>query len=267
MEFKSFARGRYVDAGTFADCYRGYKVDSGDYVLMKHVKNEQKTWHLENENYILSLIRDVDRTSKVVAFFPLEGCLILEWFEGQSLFDLIQTEVLLECEMKSIFIQLVKTVSQLHKLNVVHNDIKAENVLVKRKSKTSFDICLIDFGLAYVSSDGKIPQEWKNKGSANYQATEKFDPHFEVTEAWKTDIWSLGVLLFVMMEQKYPYEPSDIAKHIRDQKTFPNIQSTSSMKQRFSNGMRNLLESLLIGNPKDRPSITQVECHAWLQTE
>lgn len=258
---ESYAKKNFIDEGSFSTCYLGQSTSDNKTVVLKIAKTEDKKSHLKDEADILPYVSQVSGICKMLNYYPEEGCLVLERFAGDCLYDVINSQLLSESDMKTVFINLVNVIEQLHKLKVVHNDIKPENVLIN----SNLEIRLIDFGLAYISEDGKVLEKMKNKGSPNYLAPERFDPTFEVTDAFKTDIWSLGVSLFVMMSKKFPYVAYDFKQRIMKEKVFPDIFAASYMVQNFSRSLINLLESMLKGNPQDRIDLNGIRCHPWLK--
>jgi serine/threonine protein kinase len=114
-------------------------------------------------------------------------------------------------EISCIFKQVTNAVSYLHQNGIVHQDIKPQNILL-----TSTGNALIsDFGTGHNFSSCA-----RGFGSPAYQAPEFIDRvgNEDDSDAGKEDIWSLGVTLYFLHFQKYPFEGSnvyEIAKSIR----------------------------------------------------
>ena len=102
-----------------------------------------------------------------------------------------------EKEAKSFLKIIASTLEHLHERNIVHRDIKAENILINRHR----NLKLIDFGFSIES----IPPATIDTfcGTPTYMAPEivsKID-HVPIY----TDMWSLGILLYVMLQGNYPF--------------------------------------------------------------
>jgi serine/threonine protein kinase len=101
-----------------------------------------------------------------------------------------------------LFFQVVEGVAHLHKHWFVHNDIKADNVLLSSDGIPK----LCDFGLAC-----KIGQPLSGCGTSLYMAPELFGQDGKkvgVLASPLHDVWSLGVLLFVMLTDEFPWQLS-----------------------------------------------------------
>ena len=146
----------------------------------------------------------------------------------------------------------------LHKNNVIHRDIKAANVFLSKNNT----IKLGDVGIIKVL----IP-------SYKYANTNIGTPYYMSPEVYKrqryntkTDIWSIGVLLYELMTLKLPYNANDIAglKY-----KISNSKWTLSNKYRnlYSHDLCDLLEHILDVNQTSRFTIDQVLNHRYLKSE
>ena len=103
-----------------------------------------------------------------------------------------------ERESKRIFSQLVKGVCYCHTKNIVHRDIKLENILLDEK----LNVKLIDFGFSII----KMPSKKLNIfcGTPSYMAPEIVSKsQYSGPEA---DIWALGIVLFLMLCGYFPFK-------------------------------------------------------------
>jgi calcium-dependent protein kinase len=122
----------------------------------------------------------------------------MEYCEKGDLMDKIRDREELtfsEQEASHIIGSILKALVHCNRINISHMDIKPENIMCGE------DIKLIDFGLSRVlSSDDK-----STVGSLYYIAPEVFKGEFNI----KCDIWSLGVVLFQMLTNSYPFYGCD----------------------------------------------------------
>ena len=123
---------------------------------------------------------------------------IMELCSGGEIFDkLIKMQRFTESDMKSLCMQIFSAVEYIHSLSIIHRDVKAENFLFAADGS----IKLIDFGLAVrLKHDNEFLKEIV--GSAHYIAPEMLDRKYSKS----VDIWSAGVLVFLMIHGRYPFD-------------------------------------------------------------
>jgi serine/threonine protein kinase len=169
--------------------------------------------------------------------------------------------------------QLCEGLKVLHDLNVVHRDLKPQNLLIDFKDNDSTNIANMrlkigDFGLARFIQ----PQDMAATlcGSPLYMAPEIL--RYQSYDA-RADLWSLGIILYEMVYGKLPYTGANhiqLAENI--QKTTPNfpttVQLTSSpvgTLSSVSTDCINLISSLLKKKPTDRITFEELLAHPFLQ--
>lgn len=137
--------------------------------------------------------------------------------EGQTLFEIIvglyKREPSVEkhfnlTRLLNIFRQLSDALSYAHARGVIHRDIKPENILIGMFG----EVTLIDWGVAKVWG---MPSEGNRGGTPLYMSPEQILGHKPVDE--RTDIFSMGIVLYEMMTQREPFRGPTI------QDTFQNI--------------------------------------------
>ncbi|KAF7548246.1 hypothetical protein G7Z17_g7184 [Cylindrodendrum hubeiense] len=148
---------------------------------------------------------------------PSRAILVLSYCPGGDLFDIATAhrEVLRESLLRRIFAELVGAVSYLHERRIVHRDVKLENVLVNLTPAELADstidwatypysvVILTDLGLSRrIADDEKLETRC---GSEDYAAPEVImgQPY----DGRATDAWSLGVLLYALLEARLPFDP------------------------------------------------------------
>ena len=155
------------------------------------------------------------------------------------------------------FFQICTAVNYLHnELKIVHRDLKAENILLDEFN----NVKLIDFGLSR-SKDARDQMMKTRCGSPLYSSPEIVlgNPYNE-----KTDIWSLGILLYHMLTGMFPFKSDNIMKLFyyitKNEVFFPMNYETN-----LSSDVRDLILKMLEKDPNKRPSIIEVLNHSWFQ--
>ena len=116
----------------------------------------------------------------------------MEYFPGQKLLDyILQQGKLNEKETAIILKQMVLILFYLRKQGIIHRDIKAENVLVRKIGET-IEVKLIDFGLATMNLQTEFI---KLCGTPGYVSTEILS---ELNYDYRSDIYSVGCLVYLM---------------------------------------------------------------------
>lgn len=179
--------------------------------------------------------------------------LFLELCPNGTLFDLIVSKKKIpEDEAKYIFKQIVVTLKYIHSQNVIHRDIKPENILIDENLNIKF----IDFGFsAYYDPDNLSKT---NCHTPNYASPQLLSglPY----DGQKSDIWSLGILLYVMLNGKIPWTSTN-QKQLIDEIRNANVFLPFSMSEEA----RDLLSQIIAKEADQRISIDDILNHPWLQ--
>ncbi|TRY59804.1 hypothetical protein DNTS_035233 [Danionella cerebrum] len=156
--------------------------------------------------------------------------------------------------------QILMGVACLHQNNIVHLDLKPQNILLTSAQPLG-DIRIVDFGLSRrVDSVSEVREIL---GTPEYVAPEVLD-YEPISTA--TDMWSIGVLTYVMLTGESPFLGEE------KQETFLNISQVNvDYSQDVFHGVSDLavdfIQSLLIKNPRKRATVDQCLTHPWLSLD
>ncbi|XP_077243803.1 CBL-interacting serine/threonine-protein kinase 23-like isoform X2 [Tasmannia lanceolata] len=182
--------------------------------------------------------------------------IVLEFVTGGELFDKISSRGRLkEDEAKRYFQQLVNAVDYCHSRGVFHRDLKPENLLLD----SSGVLKVSDFGLSalpqQVREDGLL---YTTCGTPNYVAPEVINN--KGYDGAKADLWSCGVILFVLMAGYLPFEESNLMALYK--KIFKADFTCPSW---FSSSAKKLITRILEPNPLTRITIPEVIENEWFK--
>ena len=200
----------------------------------------------------------------------------LEYLRGCNLLDGIYflRNTYSEKDAARIFVQVVKAVAYLHQKGIIHRDIKPENVVFaeklsdKRHGLSLSDVPvvkLLDLGLATRYDPETRPRERGCLGSAGFIAPEIIRGE---THTPAMDIYGLGVLLFVMLVGRKPWDIDQCEK--LKYHNIPLSQAPGLKDPRWldlSPDAKHLLMGMLSSDPKSRFSASQILRHEWIETE
>jgi calcium-dependent protein kinase len=138
--------------------------------------------------------------------------LVMEYLEGGELFDRIDNDpnkVMVESEAVKILKKIFHAVNHCHSYDIIHRDLKMENIMYKSKHLGEDDeVKIIDFGLSTIMSNSKVLMKTPC-GSPYYVAPEVMD---ETGYGKECDIWSLGVITYMLLSGKIPFEGSSMVQ-------------------------------------------------------
>ncbi|KAE8687449.1 CBL-interacting serine/threonine-protein kinase 24 [Hibiscus syriacus] len=250
--------GRTIGQGTFAKVKFAKNTDTGESVaikvlakptILKHgmvvqIKREISVMKIVKHPYIVRLHEVLASKTKIY--------IILEFVSGGELFDkIVHCVRLSENECRLYFQQLIDAVAHCHSKGVYHRDLKPENLLLD----SSGNLKVSDFGLSALPQQGGRLLH-TTCGTPNYVAPEVLGN--EGYDGAAADVWSCGVILFVIMAGYLPFDEIDL----------PTLYKKISAAQFscpfwFSPGAKSLIQKILDPNPKTRIQIEGIKKDPW----
>lgn len=184
--------------------------------------------------------------------------LVTEYVDGGPLYELIvEVKKVPEQVAAHIMKQLLGAMLYCHSNRIVHRDLKLENILLDEKSLVA-NLKVIDFGLStLITTNQRLTQ---CLGSAYYMAPEVFDGDYDE----KCDIWSCGVLLYIMLSGKLPFKGLNTYEVMNRAKE-GNPSFADSGWNGISGDAVVFIKKMLSPVPKDRISAAVALQDNWLK--
>lgn len=256
-----FEVGKLLGHGTFAKVYHAKNVKTNEGVAIKVLDKEKilkggLMAHIKRE---ISILRRV-RHPNIVQLFEIMATkskiyFVMEFVRGGELFNKVAKGRLKEDVARKYFQQLVSAVGFCHARGVYHRDLKPENLLLDENG----DLKVSDFGLSAVSD--QIRQDGLFHtfcGTPAYVAPEVLAR--KGYDASKVDIWSCGVILFVLMAGYLPFHDQNIMAMYKK-----IYRGEFRCPRWFSPELVRLLQRLLDINPDTRITIPEIMDYRWFK--
>lgn len=138
-------------------------------------------------------------------FFQKSKYILLEWIEGQELFEYISKDNIISHNyIKNIINQVIEGIRWANeKCLVINEDIKLENIMISQKEPTKIKI--IDWGFS-------TTEEMSSNllGSENYCSPEILKKPFKIYNSKKSQMWSLGITIYALVFKSFPFDTANI---------------------------------------------------------
>jgi serine/threonine protein kinase/Flp pilus assembly protein TadD len=157
----------------------------------RFIQEAQAASALQHTN--ICTIHDIDETDDGKLF------IVMDCYEGESLKEKIARGPMNIEEAVHITMQIAEGLCNAHEKGIVHRDIKPANILVTNNGVVK----IVDFGLAKLSGRTMITKTGHTMGTAAYMSPEQAQSS---DVDYRTDIWSLGVVLYEMIAGRRPFE-------------------------------------------------------------
>lgn len=178
-------------------------------------------------------------------------CMVFEYVEGGQMLDyIISHGRLKENVARRFFRQLLSAVSYCHRNGIVHRDLKIENVLIDSKG----DVKLVDFGLSNFYDPNEKLMTFC--GSLYFAAPELLRG---ITYTGpEVDIWSLGIILYVLVCGKVPFDDKSLSA-LHEKIKGGKFVSPTHLTAECSN----LLTVMIDVDPRRRVQMSEIIAHPW----
>ena len=254
--------------GSYGIVYLAVNIITKQNVAMKKInkvkENTIDDMEIKNE---IEILKKLDHTNivKIIEFFstPKAYYIITDFCGCGELYNQIKHQYT-EGQLAVLFYQVLSGLYYLHTKNIVHRDLKLENILISEIEKDNntnekyFWVKIIDFGTAKIFEKNK--NEKAVVGSSYYIAPEVLHKNYNE----KCDTWSVGVILYMLIVGRAPFDGKS------DDEIIENIEkgefnSKHPKMLNSSDEVQDLVKKLLEVNVKKRLSPSEALKHPWFK--
>ncbi|XP_010087067.2 CBL-interacting protein kinase 2 [Morus notabilis] len=258
---KKYDVGKFLGKGNFAKVYHARNIETGQSVAIKVIDKEKvlKVGLIDQTKTEVSVMKKVNHPN-IVQLYEVMATktkiyFVMEFAKGGELFSKVAKGKLKEDMARKYFQQLIGAVDYCHSRGVYHRDLKPENLLLDENG----DLKVSDFGLsALVESRRHDALLHTVCGTPAYAAPEVLCR--KGYDGAKADIWSCGVILFVLLAGYLPFHDSNLME------MYKKIgKADYKCPNWFSHEARKLLSRILNPNPNKRILIARIMENPWFR--
>ncbi|KAK2913036.1 hypothetical protein Q8A73_007149 [Channa argus] len=246
-----------IGKGNFAKVKLARHILTGREVAIKIIdKTQLNPTSLQKLYREVRIMKTLNHPNIVLLFEVIETektlYLVMEYASGGEVFDyLVAHGRMKEKEARAKFRQIVSAVHYCHGKNIVHRDLKAENLLLDADS----NIKIADFGFSNEFTAGSKLDTFC--GSPPYAAPELFQG--KKYDGPEVDIWSLGVILYTLVSGSLPFDGQNL-KELRERV----LRGKYRVPFYMSTDCEGILRRFLVLNPAKRCSLEQIMKDKWI---
>ena len=246
--------------GATSKVYKGFNCKTKKYVAVKVLDHTESTNSSCLEEFEILNSLDHDNIIKVYSTFKTDQYtfFFMEYLKKELLSLLLEKEFFTEKETINITKQLLSAVQYLHSKNIVHRDLKLENMLVQEMKDGSYSIKLIDFGQAKYFEENEVMT--KICGSLFYLPPEIMQRSYN----YKCDMWSLGVIVYSLLTGHFPFD-SENDEEIYEKIAFSKVQFSKMDKKHISKTGQHFVKKLLQRKVYKRLDSAEALAQKWLK--
>ena len=164
----------------------------GDEVaLQRFLREARAAAKLNHPN--ITTIHDIQKVNHTIF-------IVMEYVSGETLAQIMDLRRLEQEEILSIALQITEGLQEAHRKNVIHRDVKPENIMISADGHVK----IMDFGLAKVRGESRLTKDEFSMGTIDYIAPEQISHEHEVD--CHSDIFSFGILLYEMVTGDLPFK-------------------------------------------------------------
>ena len=233
------------------------------YAIKTIKKNIFKRHSIESIKREVNILRSLDHPNIVKYFETYEDeCylhIVMEYIAGDNLFRVLTDQKgfkFTERTISKIITCLLKAVLFLHHNGIIHRDIKPENIVFVEPNNFNA-LKLIDFGLSIQQNAKK---DNRRVGTPYYMSPEMVRGNFN----YASDVWSIGVILFIMVTGKQPFRGKS-KEEVFEKIKKGNYDKNTLNRAKCSKEVKDLIKKMLVTEYSKRITVECALDHIWFK--
>ncbi|HEY6178989.1 MAG TPA: serine/threonine-protein kinase, partial [Kofleriaceae bacterium] len=196
---------------------------------------------LDHENIVT--INDFGVTADHRPFF------VMELLRGQTLDQRLSEGPMTIEEVVAVAVPVARALAHAHIEGIVHRDVKPENIFLVQRSQGRWGVKVVDFGIAKTPVNPKLTKMGETLGSPLFMAPEMIRGEDDVDQ--RTDVYSFGVLLYLMLCGQLPFVDDNLLKVLHMHLSSPP-PAPRSVNPGLSVELAEIVDRALAKHPDDR---------------
>ena len=265
---KKYKIKKLLGIGSFGRVFLAQNIITSEYIAMKEIPKTSEDLLTDNEIMDeIEILKNLDHPDivRILEFYNTEESyyIINEYCPGGELFEQINKKFS-ETQIAVMFRQIFSGLAYLHSNNIIHRDLKLENILIKDIEKSMetnedlFVLKIIDFGTAKIFDKNKKAKAVV--GSSYYIAPEVINKKYNR----ECDLWSAGVILYMFIVGHAPFEGEN-DREIMERVKKGNFAKNEERWLNASKEVKDLINKLLIYEPEKRLTAFEALKHPWFK--
>ena len=257
-----------IGTGSYGQVYLAENIFTKESIAMKEIK--KSTEDLLSDGEIMdeiNILKNLDHPDivRIMEFYNTEQSyfIINEYCPGGELYFKVNQKFS-ETQIAVMFRQILSGLAYLHSNNIIHRDLKLENILIKEIEKSRetnedlFILKIIDFGTAKIFDKNK--KERTIVGSSYYIAPEVINKKYNQ----ECDMWSAGVILYMFIVGHAPFD-GKTNREIMERIKKGNYLKNEERWINSSKEVKDLIQKLLVLEPEKRLTAIEALKHPWFK--
>jgi len=253
-----------IGQGMYGRVYKAKNKKENKYYAIKRLNfkdiNEKEKKQINNEVSCIKKLKHPNIILYKDSFNDEDNYfnIVTTFCEGGDIYNKIQNqkgEYFNEDQILNWFVQILLGLDYIHKNNIIHRDIKPQNIFIKKKHI----ICIGDFGIAKIINQIQTQTMTSIIGTPLYMSPESFnEPN---SKYFESDIWSTGCCLYEICNLKHAFGADRwelVFNKVRTGKHQP-------VNKKYSSELRDIIDSMLNVKPINRPTIPKLLKSAFIR--
>ncbi|XP_063912558.1 uncharacterized protein LOC135129342 [Zophobas morio] len=265
---------KVIGSGGYSIVRLGFDKRTGEKVALKMIFKEKAYYgmNLFSEVQLLRALGNHENINRAYGLYDFKEyyVIVMEYVKDGELLGILLKHfenggIYSEAEIAIVMYQVIKAIAHCHKKNVIHRDIKPDNILVNDDARMgepgalkTNPIKLCDFGMAAILTENGTLAE--TCGTPEYMSPERLRG---ANYNEKSDIWSSGVLLYILIAGSFPFFGENVYA-IREKTESLHYPIINERMKNISKDCIALMNCMLAKNPEERPSAQELLNHPWL---